>query len=202
MIQRLTSLAALILLFGVSSGLWSKPSPWVEPSWTRTCHCRGVCDGERLVRRHRHRPRRKICPDCGIRCDVGVFVHRIPPSEVTVANTVSDLKVELKPDVAGLEEAVVIGYGNQQRSKISGAVTTVDIKEATSIPVLRTEQALQGRAAGVQVTQNSRSARVDPDHPNSGFGLHQQLGPLFIVDGIPSGGIDYLNPSTSRASAS
>ena len=77
--------------------------------------------------------------------------------ELTVANTVSDLKVVLQPDVAGLEEAVVIGYGNQQRSKISGAVTTVDIKEATSIPVLRTEQALQGRAAGVQVTQNSVS---------------------------------------------
>ena len=48
--------------------------------------------------------------------------------EIQVAQTVSDLNVQLKADVAGLEEAIVIGYGNQQRSKISGAVTTVDIK--------------------------------------------------------------------------
>ena len=115
--------------------------------------------------------------------------------ELTVANTVSDLRVVLQPDVAGLEEAVVIGYGNQQRSKISGAVTTVDIKEATSIPVLRTEQALQGRAAGVQVTQNSGQPGSTPTIRIRGLGSINNAEPLFIVDGIPSGGIDYLNPS-------
>ena len=112
--------------------------------------------------------------------------------ELTVANTVSDLTVTLKPDVAGLEEAVVIGYGNQQRSKISGAVTTVDIKEATSIPVLRTEQALQGRAAGVQVTQNSGQPGSSQTIRIRGLGSINNSDPLFIVDGIPSGGIDYL----------
>ena len=115
--------------------------------------------------------------------------------ELKVVNTVSDLKVILKPDVAGLEEAVVIGYGNQQRSKISGSVTTVDIKEATSIPVLRTEQALQGRAAGVQVTQNSGQPGSTPTIRIRGLGSINNAEPLFIVDGIPSGGIDYLNPS-------
>jgi TonB-linked SusC/RagA family outer membrane protein len=115
--------------------------------------------------------------------------------EVTVTNTVTDLKVTLKPDVAGLEEAIVIGYGNQQRSKISGAVTTVDIKEATSIPVLRTEQALQGRAAGVQVTQNSGQPGSTQTIRIRGLGSINNSDPLFIVDGIPSGGIDYLNPS-------
>lgn len=115
--------------------------------------------------------------------------------EIAVTNTVSDLKVMLQPDVAGLEEAVVIGYGNQQRSKISGAVTTVDIKEATSIPVLRTEQALQGRAAGVQVTQNSGQPGSTQTIRVRGLGSINNSDPLFIVDGIPSGGIDYLNPS-------
>ncbi|MEY3009784.1 MAG: hypothetical protein RLZZ314_426 [Bacteroidota bacterium] len=115
--------------------------------------------------------------------------------EVLVSSTVSGLKVQLKPDVAGLEEAVVIGYGNQQRSKISGAVTSVDIKEATSIPVLRTEQALQGRAAGVQVTQNSGQPGSSQTIRIRGIGSINNADPLFIVDGIPSGGIDYLNPS-------
>ena len=115
--------------------------------------------------------------------------------EIQVAQTVSDLNVQLKADVAGLEEAIVIGYGNQQRSKISGAVTTVDIKEATSIPVLRTEQALQGRAAGVQVTQNSGQPGSTQTIRIRGLGSINNSDPLFIVDGIPSGGIDYLNPS-------
>ncbi len=114
--------------------------------------------------------------------------------ELKVDNTVTDLKVLLDPDVAGLEEAVVIGYGNQQRSKISGAVTTVDIKAATSVPVLRTEQALQGRAAGVQVTQNSGQPGSAQTIRIRGLGSINNSDPLFIVDGIPSGGIDYLNP--------
>ena len=66
----------------------------------------------------------------------------------------SEINVQLVADVEGLDEVIVVGYGNQKRSKISGAVGTIDSKEITSMPVLRTEQALQGRAAGVQVTQN------------------------------------------------
>lgn len=115
--------------------------------------------------------------------------------ELVVASTASDLKVVMKPDVAGLDEAIVIGYGNQKRSKISGSVTTVDIKEATSIPILRTEQALQGRASGVQVTQNSGQPGSSQTIRIRGLGSINNSDPLFIVDGIPSGGIDYLNPN-------
>ena len=78
----------------------------------------------------------------------------------------------LAADIAGLEEAIVIGYGNQQRRTISGAVGTIDITDATAVPVLRTEQALQGRAAGVQVTQNPVNRVHDPFE--SGNGLPQQ----------------------------
>ncbi len=101
----------------------------------------------------------------------------------------------LAADIAGLEEAIVIGYGNQQRSKISGAVGTIDIKDATSVPVLRTEQALQGRAAGVQVTQNSGQPGSTQSIRIRGTGSLNNAEPLWVVDGIPSGGIDYLNPS-------
>ena len=73
--------------------------------------------------------------------------------ELVVASTASDLVV-MKPDVAGLDEAIVIGYGNQKRSKISGSVTTVDIKEASLFRSFE-PTARQGRASGVQVTQNS-----------------------------------------------
>ena len=105
------------------------------------------------------------------------------------------LDVQLEQDVAGLEEVVVVGYGNQKRSKISGAVGTISTKEITSLPVLRTEQALQGRAAGVQVTQNSGQPGSTQSIRIRGTGSLNNAEPLYVIDGIPSGGIDYLNPA-------
>ena len=196
MIRQLSWLASLILLLGAGSGVWAQ-----------TISVGGaVVDGDLPL------PGVSVTVKgsyAGTSTDLdGKFALTVESGatlvfsyigylrqELTVANTVSDLKVVLKPDVAGLEEAIVIGYGNQQRSKISGAVTTVDIKEATSIPVLRTEQALQGRAAGVQVTQNSGQPGSTQTIRIRGLGSINNSDPLFIVDGIPSGGIDYLNPS-------
>lgn len=66
--------------------------------------------------------------------------------EVDVAGR-SEIDVVLEPDVAGLEEAIVIGYGNQKRSQISGAVGKIGSKEITSVPVLRTEQALHAKVS-------------------------------------------------------
>ena len=114
--------------------------------------------------------------------------------EVDVAGR-SEIDVVLEPDVAGLEEAIVIGYGNQKRSQISGAVGKIGSKEITSVPVLRTEQALQGRAAGVQVTQNSGQPGSTQSIRIRGTGSLNNAEPLYVVDGIPSFGIDYLNPS-------
>jgi len=209
MIQRLSWLASLILLLGAGSGMWAQTnmSGAATSGGSTTIAVSGtVLEGDMPL------PGVSVTVKgsyAGTSTDLdGRFSLSVASGstlvfsyigylrqEVTVTNTVSDLKVSLKPDVAGLEEAVVIGYGNQQRSKISGAVTTVDIKEATSIPVLRTEQALQGRAAGVQVTQNSGQPGSTPTIRIRGLGSINNSEPLFIVDGIPSGGIDYLNPS-------
>ena len=196
MIQRLSSLATLILLFGASSGLLAQtisvggtvvdgdlPLPGVSVT-VKGSYAGTATDLDGKF---------ALTAESGATL-VFSYIGYLR-QELTVTNTVSDLKVTLRPDVAGLEEAVVIGYGNQQRSKISGAVTTVDIKEATSIPVLRTEQALQGRAAGVQVTQNSGQPGSTQTIRIRGLGSINNSDPLFIVDGIPSGGIDYLNPS-------
>ena len=196
MIQRISSLMALVLFFGASSGLWAQtisvggtvvdgdmPLPGVSVT-VKGAYAGTATDLDGKF---------ALTAESGATV-VFSYIGYLR-KELTVANTVADLKVVLQPDVAGLEEAVVIGYGNQQRSKISGAVTTVDIKEATSIPVLRTEQALQGRAAGVQVTQNSGQPGSTQTIRIRGLGSINNSDPLFIVDGIPSGGIDYLNPS-------
>jgi len=115
--------------------------------------------------------------------------------EEVVLKGKTDIIVELDSDSQDLDQAIVIGYGNQKRSKISGAVSTIDSKEITSLPILRTEQALQGRSAGVQVTQNSGQPGSALSIRVRGTGSINNAEPLYVVDGIPSFGIDYLNPS-------
>ena len=84
-----------------------------------------------------------------------------------------------------LDEIVVIGYGTQRKSDLTGAVSTVNAKDVAELPVSRVDQALQGRAAGVQITQTSgapgagTSIRVRGG--NSITGSNQ---PLWVIDGI------------------
>ncbi|MEL7222514.1 MAG: carboxypeptidase-like regulatory domain-containing protein, partial [Bacteroidota bacterium] len=80
--------------------------------------------------------------------------------EITVGEqTVID--VVLGVDAQQLEEVVVVGYGNQDRAKVTGAVASIDSKDITEVPVFTADQALQGRAAGVYVSNNG-SPGTDP----------------------------------------
>jgi len=116
-------------------------------------------------------------------------------SEERLVGTSSVVDLQLKVLSKEMDPVVVIGYGNQKRSKISGAVSTINPDEITKAPVLRTEQALQGRTAGVQVTQNSGQPGSTQSIRIRGTSSINNAEPLFVVDGIPSFGIDYLNPS-------
>lgn len=114
--------------------------------------------------------------------------------EVAVG-TQTTIDLAMSGDTELFEDVVVIGYGNQKRSKISGAVSTIDPKDITAVPVLRTEQALQGRTSGVQVTQNSGQPGSSQSIRVRGTGSINNAEPLWVVDGIPQSGIDYLNPA-------
>ena len=106
----------------------------------------------------------------------------------------SVIDVVLESDLTELDEVVVIGYGTQKKKVVTGAIATVDAKEIASIPILRAEQAMQGRTAGVQVTQLSGQPGEAPTVRIRGAGTTGDADPLYIVDGMPVGGIDYLNP--------
>lgn len=114
--------------------------------------------------------------------------------EVNVKNE-TELNIVLAENISLLDEVVVVGYGTQKRSSISGAVSTVTSDEITETPVLRTEQALQGRVAGVQVAQSSGSPGSPLTVRVRGVGTINNSDPLYIVDGIPVEGIDFLNPN-------
>jgi TonB-dependent starch-binding outer membrane protein SusC len=114
--------------------------------------------------------------------------------EVT-AQSGTNVDVKLSEDASIIGEVVVIGYGNQLRSKITGAVGTISSDEITELPVLRIEQSLQGRVAGVVVSQNSGSPGSALTVRVRGTGTINNSDPLYIVDGIPVEGLDFLNPA-------
>ncbi len=77
------------------------------------------------------------------------------PVEVTIDRAVID--VTMQEDFTTLDDVVVVGYGTMKRSDITGSVVSVGADEIKKTVVTSVDQALQGRAAGVQVTQNSGS---------------------------------------------
>ncbi len=102
--------------------------------------------------------------------------------------------VEMNLNNNELDEIIVIGYGRQKKKVVTGATATVTAEEIGSTPVLRVEQALQGRTPGVQVTSNSGQPGDAPTVRIRGIGTTGNSNPLYIVDGIAVSGIDYLNP--------
>lgn len=101
--------------------------------------------------------------------------------------TESTVAVSLQPDISNLGELVVIGYGTQKRRAVTGAVSTVTGKTLNELPVVSVQQALQGRVAGLQVTNNG-SPGTEPIVRIRGISsISFASGPLYIIDGFPTG---------------
>ncbi|MFN8356820.1 MAG: TonB-dependent receptor [Spirosomataceae bacterium] len=112
--------------------------------------------------------------------------------EVTVGNQ-SSVNVRLDEDVTNLSEVVVTGYTIDQRRQTTGAVSTVKAKDLTVIPSGNVEQQLQGRVAGLTVLTNGQPGTASQIRVR-GFGAFGGNEPLYIVDGLPVGSTNFLNP--------
>ncbi|MEM9339457.1 MAG: TonB-dependent receptor [Bacteroidota bacterium] len=124
--------------------------------------------------------------------------------EQTVAvenNTVID--IQLAEDKEVLEEVIVIGYGTQREESISGSVAKVKAEDLADIPQVSVDQLLQGRAAGVSVTQNSgqpgSSVSIRIRGVNSITGSSE---PLYVIDGVPVSGDSRNIGSSGQATGS
>lgn len=117
------------------------------------------------------------------------------PWEETIGNR-SRIDVNLNPDLADLEEVVVVGYGTVKKSQLTGAISSVGNKEIQELPITDARQALQGRAAGVDVTQAGSKPGSAPQVRIRGRrSFNASNEPLYVVDGIPTvGGIGDINP--------
>lgn len=106
--------------------------------------------------------------------------------EIAVGNR-TQIDVTLGGDLKTLNEVVVIGYGTQKRGDVTTSIASVDTKDIEERPILQAAQALQGKAAGVQVTQPSGK-------PGSALSIRVrgatsvQAGnePLYVIDGVPT----------------
>ena len=115
--------------------------------------------------------------------------------QVQVGN-LSVITITLEEDVTYLDETVVIGYGVQKKSDLTGAVASVREDDLKNRSTSDAAAALQGKVAGVQVVTNSGA-------PGSGTGIQVRgvssnsgnIGPLIIVDGLKVSSIQYLDPS-------
>lgn len=106
--------------------------------------------------------------------------------EVQVAGPGQVLNIILEESTAGLDEVVVIGYGTQRRSEITGAISTLDGDELSTVGTAGgVQQALQGRVAGVNITPTSGQPGGALDMSVRGVATFGNSNPLFVIDGIP-----------------
>ncbi|MFK7949690.1 MAG: SusC/RagA family TonB-linked outer membrane protein [Saprospiraceae bacterium] len=95
-----------------------------------------------------------------------------------------------------MEEVVVVGYGTQKKSNVTGSISQVKSEDLEDMQIGRVEQALQGRTSGVRVTQSSGAPGSGSTVRIRGTSSINGSNPLFVVDGVViGGGIDYLNPN-------
>ncbi|WP_162845516.1 SusC/RagA family TonB-linked outer membrane protein [Labilibaculum antarcticum] len=102
------------------------------------------------------------------------------------------INVVMITDSMGLDEVVVIGYGVQKKSSVTGAISSVKAEDIQKMPIQRAEQALQGQVAGVQVTMDSGQPGANLSVNIRGIGTTGNSQPLYIIDGNPVGDISYL----------
>lgn len=107
---------------------------------------------------------------------------------------VQGMNVQLKEQVQELSDVIVIGYGVQRKSDITGAISSISGKDVQSAPVANAVQALEGRASGVQVITNTGSPGGSTTIKIRGTGTVNNSDPLYVVDGFIVDNIDHINP--------
>lgn len=125
--------------------------------------------------------------------------------EVAVGNNTT-INVTMEEQTADLDQVLIVGYGTVKKSDLTGSIATVAAKDMKNASMLSADQALQGRATGVLVVNNSGAPGSPVSIKIRGIGSFGNTDPLYVVDGMPikdatfgkddnPSGINYLNPN-------
>jgi TonB-linked SusC/RagA family outer membrane protein len=119
------------------------------------------------------------------------FIGYIPQTIAVGTQTV--INVTLQPKFT--DEIVIVGYGVQRKSDLTGSVSSLKGKDITKVPSMSPEQALQGRLAGVQVNSVSGAPGAVPVVRIRGVGTLNNSAPIYVVDGVILDDISFLSSS-------
>jgi TonB-linked SusC/RagA family outer membrane protein len=108
----------------------------------------------------------------------------------------TQLNITMQPDDKTLDDVVVIGYGVQKKSNVTGAIASVKAEDLANKVDANAAASLQGKVSGVQVINNSGAPGSSPTIRVRGYSSNGSSDPLYVVDGLKVSSIDYLEPSS------
>lgn len=115
--------------------------------------------------------------------------------EIQVAGK-THINVVMEDVAQNLDEVIVVGYGSQKRGDVTTAISTVSTKDIAERPLVSTAAAMQGKAAGVQISQPNglpgQSMRI---RIRGNTSINASSDPLYVVDGVPMDEVNYLSPN-------
>lgn len=120
---------------------------------------------------------------------VGYMTH-----EVEIAGR-TNITVSMVEDTQTLEDVVVVGYGVQKRSSLTGSISQVKAEDMEARTITTASQALQGKTSGVQVLSGSARPGASPSIRIRGIGSNSSTEPLYVVDGRIASGIAGIDPN-------
>ncbi|MEP6467560.1 MAG: SusC/RagA family TonB-linked outer membrane protein, partial [Parafilimonas sp.] len=136
----------------------------------------------------------------------GSFTLSVPANAVLIFSSVgyidkeidvnnqTDFNVTMNTSIANLSEVVVVGYGTQRKKDVTGSVASVNTKDFNSIPIANAGEAIEGKAAGVQVIA-SGAPGSNVTFRIRGTGTINNADPLIVIDGVPTDApLNNLNP--------
>lgn len=112
-----------------------------------------------------------------------------------VAAITSKLKINMKEDNKMLDDVVVVGYGVQKKSSVTGAISQVKKEDMENRTITNAKSALQGKTAGVQVISSSSAPGSSPTIRIRGYSSNVSSDPLYVVDGVRLGDISGIDPN-------
>jgi TonB-linked SusC/RagA family outer membrane protein len=116
-------------------------------------------------------------------------------SEEVNINNRTTINLQLLPDIEALSEVVVVGYGVQKKKLTTGATLQVEGDALQKLSTTSPMQALQGQAPGVQISSTSGQPGEGMRVRIRGVGTTGNANPLYVVDGVLTGDVSYLNPA-------
>lgn len=113
---------------------------------------------------------------------------------IEIGNQTS-FSIQMVADETSLNEVLVVGYGTQEKRDVTGAVSSIKGSAIQNLPVSGAAQSLQGRAAGVNVVRNGGAPGNQGSIRIRGTGTLNNADPLIIIDGVPGGNLNDVNPN-------